>query len=71
MKKVLESLLQRLHKWFHQKEKLFSNDTQWRINFEIESWDDIMLWFNKNLQEMLNNGAVEVNIIRGDELGNF
>lgn len=43
----------------------------WSVGAYVDLITDILGWINDNLEELLENGATEVNAIRGDALAEF
>ena len=43
----------------------------WAVAFVIDLLTDILGWINDKLEELLDDGATEVNTIRGDALSDF
>lgn len=43
----------------------------WAVGFVIEMATDILSWINGELESLLNQGATEVQAIRGDALADF
>lgn len=43
----------------------------WAVAFVIDLLTDILGWINDKLEELLDDGATEVNSIRGDALSDF
>lgn len=43
----------------------------WAVGFVIDLVTDILGWINDQLEKLLNQGASEVNTIRGDTLKNY
>lgn len=43
----------------------------WAVGTKIDLEPDILGWINDNLEDLLHNGATEVNIIRGKSLTDF
>lgn len=43
----------------------------WAVGFVIEMATDILSWINGKLESLLNQGATEVQAIRGDALADF
>lgn len=49
---------------------LLFNST-WAVDARIELITDVIGWINGNMEEFLENGALEVNVIRGESLAEF
>ncbi len=43
----------------------------WAVGFVIEMVSDILSWINGKLEGLLNRGANEVDVVRGDALADF
>ena len=43
----------------------------WAIGFFIDMVTDILSWINGKLESLLNSGAEEVDVVRGDALADF
>ena len=43
----------------------------WAIGFVIDMVADILSWVNGKLESLLNSGAKEVDVVRGDALADF
>lgn len=43
----------------------------WAVGFVIDMVTDILSWINGKLESLLNSGAEEVDVVRGDALADF
>ena len=43
----------------------------WAVGFVIDMVTDILSWIHGKLESLLNNGAEEVDVVRGDALADF
>lgn len=43
----------------------------WAVAFVIDLVTDVLGWINDKLEELLNDGATEVNVIKGNALSDF
>lgn len=47
------------------------SSSKWSLGTKIELDEDILGWINDNVEELIDNGTIEVNAIKGEALNEF